>query len=140
MMITHDSASTTQMRRCWRTSWSIVTNMTLSSCRRCSQKKAPITHRYRISTSAGVSQYTPRRRCRAWSWNDVGLWDLRGLDIAFGPYRAGILERVAAGCAGAAAGPAGQPPLCIQLGVNFSYYEMPYRNMKFSVGRVTLPV
>ncbi|CFO67357.1 Uncharacterised protein [Bordetella pertussis] len=42
--MTQDSASTTQISRCWRSSWSMVTNMTLSSWMRCSQKNTPITH------------------------------------------------------------------------------------------------
>ena len=42
-MITQDSASTTQSSRCWRISWSMVTNMTLSSWMRCSQKNTAIT-------------------------------------------------------------------------------------------------
>ncbi len=43
MTITQDRASTTQMRRCCRISWSIVTNMTLSSWMRCNQKNTAIT-------------------------------------------------------------------------------------------------
>src|SRR5690606_39015530 len=115
MMITHDRAITTHSRRCWRTSWSMVTNMTLSSCRRCSQKKAPITHKYRISTTAGVIQYTPRLRWRAWSWNEFGMLDLGGLDMTFGPFSAGILEPVAIACAVGAILPPGRWPEYIQL-------------------------
>src|SRR5690606_1702120 len=118
--------------------WSMVTNMTLSSCRRCSQKKAPITHKYRISTTAGVIQYTPRLRWRAWSWNEFGMLDLGGLDMTFGPFSAGILEPVAIACAVGAILPPGRWPEYIQLFVNIPHYEMPYRNMKFSVGQVTL--